>query len=97
MLEHSSLRNASRAEVFKIVENCSKQRFLLEKFEGEFYIRANQGHSLKNIEVDMTELSCYDNVDQCIHGTYYKAWESIKKTVNNIFSKNNYLWDEILI
>lgn len=46
-----------------------------------FYIRANQGHSLKNVNVDMIELTVQDNIDQCIHGTYHKAWELIKESV----------------
>jgi 2'-phosphotransferase len=83
LLEHRNLRNVTREQIFKIVENCSKKRFLIENFDGEPYIRANQGHSLKNIAVDMVEITESDNVDQCIHGTFYKSWDLIKKSVSS--------------
>lgn len=34
----------------KIVSECRKQRFHLEKRENKWFIRANQGHTMKNIE-----------------------------------------------
>ena len=87
LLEHRNLKNVKREQVFKIVQNCSKQRFLIENFDGEPYIRANQGHSLKNVAVDMVELTEFDSVDQCIHGTFYKAWDLIKNTVRILLTK----------
>lgn len=79
LLTHRTMRSTSLAEIQQIVESSTKQRFKIEMFEGEHYIRANQGHSLKNVEVDMAEISGNDNIDQCIHGTYFKCWDSIKK------------------
>ncbi len=93
LLEHRSLKNSNKEELLKIVENCSKQRFLVEYFTNEQngssepWIRANQGHSLKNIQVEMTEITESEKISECVHGTYYKAWEMIKKTVR-IFSKS---------
>jgi 2'-phosphotransferase len=46
----------------------------------ELYVRANQGHSMTNVEVEMTEINEANATSQCIHGTYYKAWDSIKST-----------------
>jgi 2'-phosphotransferase len=84
------MRNASKEELLRIATNCPKQRFHVEYFVDEItglsvpFMRANQGHSLKNINVDMVELHASDLVDQCIHGTYFKAWESIKTQVPNL-------------
>ncbi len=80
LLAHQRFRNVTEADILRIVENCEKKRFHIEKKEdGLFYVRANQGHSMRAIEVEMTEITIEKNlVDQCIHGTYYKAWDLIK-------------------
>ena len=65
--------------MFQIVQNCSKQRFSIQTFDGETFIRANQDHTLKHVEIDMIELDETVSIKQCLHGTYYKAWPSIKQ------------------
>lgn len=80
------MRNATREEVIKIVENCPKKRFHIENIKNEdgtleMCVRANQGHTLEDVEVNMKEIGLNDQIDQCIHGTYYEAWEIIKKEV----------------
>ena len=90
LLAHPQLRNSTQENILKIVENCPKQRFLVEYFSDESgrlkaFIRANQGHSLNDVKVDMVELNESDNIEQCFHGTYHKAWESIKQQVVHIF------------
>ena len=41
----------------KIVSECRKQRFHLEKRENKWFIRANQGHTMKNIEPRVENLA----------------------------------------
>ncbi len=84
-------------QILNIVENCSKKRFFIENFDGDLYIRANQGHSLKTVDIDMVELTTSENFDICIHGTFYKAWELIKQTVNKIKILNTHLNTKIII
>ena len=69
------------------VINCSKQRFQLKEVEdGQVYIRAVQGHSMK--EVKSEELLIPITLEEvtegkyphAIHGTYFKAWVEIQKS-----------------
>eukprot|EP00466_Bigelowiella_natans_P019554 jgi/Bigna1/144451/aug1.87_g19159 len=49
------------------------------KRNAEYYIRANQGHSIKTLDdaAMMTEITSADQVEACIHGTYWDSFESI--------------------
>lgn len=51
----------------------------------EFVIRANQGHSMQDIAVDMIEVKETDSIDTIIHGTFYRAWDLIKTQVDNFY------------
>jgi 2'-phosphotransferase len=79
ILKHKNLRKAKKEDLIKIVENCPKQRFSIKHSDDNvLYIRANQGHSIQNLELQMTEITEMDNLEEALHGTYYKAWELIK-------------------
>lgn len=78
---HKTLKKATKEDLLRIVENCSKKRFLIKTENDVDYIRANQGHSLMSIQVDLVEITEADPIDQCVHGTYFKAWEQIKTSV----------------
>ncbi len=64
-----------------VVASCDKQRFhLTEDTEtGRLLIRANQGHSIQDVVVDMTEISNVSEAPKVIHGTNRQAWESIRE------------------
>ncbi|XP_018017777.1 tRNA 2'-phosphotransferase 1-like isoform X2 [Hyalella azteca] len=66
------------ATIKNIVLSCPKQRFALKEEENKLYIRANQGHSLKNVQVDLEELTSSTIPEILIHGTYEQYWSSIK-------------------
>lgn len=95
LLKHRSLANKAKVDdVLRIVENCSKKRFHIEyrnddgEGDGEkkvIYIRANQGHSIQDVEIDLVKIN--EKLDQCLHGTYLKFWDSIKTQV----SAGNYI------
>ncbi len=80
----------SEENLVNIVNNCPKKRFHLQELQDEqthtakLFIRANQGHSIKDLNVDMVEIT-HQNVEECLHGTYHKFLESIKTQVD--FSK----------
>ena len=78
LLKHKTLQCSSTAEILRITENCPKQRFLINYVEQEPFIRANQGHSLKNVELDMIKIDEASSIKECLHGTYYKHWDKIK-------------------
>ena len=64
----------------RVVEGNDKQRFSLRRgTHGVVEIRANQGHSMPGIAVDMTELTVATAPATALHGTYYKAWRLIKE------------------
>lgn len=68
-------------QVEKVVELNDKKRFALRKHEGRLQIRANQGHTMKDIEPDLKKLTppLFGGIENVIHGTYEKNWASIQK------------------
>lgn len=63
------------AAVRRIVAGNDKQRFSLRE-QPELAVRANQGHSMKDVSIEMSELP--SDVHSAVHGTYHSAWECIK-------------------
>ncbi|KAF2356192.1 Phosphotransferase KptA/Tpt1 [Trinorchestia longiramus] len=66
------------ATIKDIVLSCPKQRFALKEEDGQHFIRANQGHSLSDITIDLEELHADTLPEILVHGTYMKHWNSIK-------------------
>eukprot|EP00924_Labyrinthula_sp_SR-Ha-C_P010047 snap_masked-scaffold_40-processed-gene-0.21-mRNA-1 protein AED:0.01 eAED:0.01 QI:0/-1/0/1/-1/1/1/0/222 len=64
----------------------------------EFYIRANQGHSIKSInpELLLTPIISANQITACIHGTYEDKWNLIKKTGLSRMNRNNIHFSEHL-
>jgi 2'-phosphotransferase len=56
-------------------------RFSMQETNGEFYMRANNGHKITKIDTSaLMETITIDDVPAAIHGTSIEAWESIKLT-----------------
>lgn len=74
---NKSLNQYTLDDIKRIVEKNNKQRFSLEIINGILEIKANQGHSIFQInELSLKILDCVDfNI---IHGTYFKYWPKIK-------------------
>ncbi|KAL0572071.1 tRNA 2'-phosphotransferase [Marasmius crinis-equi] len=79
-------QNVDLAAVQAIVQADAKQRYSLvnEKDESgsdEWYIRANQGHSIKEVKVELKPVLSSSDIPSgiAIHGTDKKAWEAISK------------------
>lgn len=82
LLKKYNVLNKMSVEVARtIVKECPKQRFSIAFFDGEEYIRANQGHTVKGV-VDDTKLLVPITLETapktCLHGTYRSAWERIQ-------------------
>ncbi|XP_040945822.1 tRNA 2'-phosphotransferase 1 [Gossypium hirsutum] len=61
------------------VRKDNKQRFSLLEENGEFLIRANQGHTVMTVESErlLKQILSADEVQFCVHGTYKRNLESI--------------------
>ncbi len=78
--------------VLEIVQTCPKQRFGIKQVGGEFFIRANQGHSQ-----NVGEQICSDKllkklskpIPGVFHGTYKKHLDSIKATGLNRMTRQH--------
>ncbi|KAG8891593.1 hypothetical protein FRB99_003467, partial [Tulasnella sp. 403] len=44
-----------------------------------WWIKANQGHSLEFVELEMTEIKQASDIPMAVHGTTLLAWDSIKQ------------------
>ena len=70
-------RKAAVERIKRIVDGNDKKRFTLRAEEdgGELWIRANQGHSIPWLEVDMRKVTSAEECGACVHGTTLEAWE----------------------
>jgi len=83
---------ADFAVVQSVVEQNGKQRFSLkQERDGYYWIRANQGHSMKHIKSDalLTRITNPADYRVCVHGTYWKAWSQIKRTGLNKMARQH--------
>ena len=80
VLKHRRFAGFTLADVEEVVRDNDKQRFAVTVGEdGRLLIRANQGHSISNVSVDMEEITSPDEATKVIHGTNFKAWNEIQK------------------
>jgi len=80
LLRHPLFKNVTMDNIVDIVNTNDKQRFFMEQREqdGLYHIRANQGHSLKQVdELELRKLEHPDEVPMVIHGTFKKHFDSI--------------------
>ena len=82
LLEKKAFRGSSLEDFQGIVANCPKQRFGIKQEAGRWFIRANQGHSIKrveNAELLIPIKSPREIPDGiCIHGTYRSCLRQIE-------------------
>ena len=82
LLSRPQFHGLGLANIQTIVSSCPKQRFGLEQRDCGWYIRANQGHTLKSVASEdlltpltQTDLARFPIV---VHGTNFTAWNIIK-------------------
>ena len=74
----STKRNPVTFEMIKnIVDTDNKNRFDIQELNGVYYIRANQGHSIKDIDIGFDVVT---PPDVLFHGTAQKSVDSILKS-----------------
>lgn len=92
ILARNDLKRFTRDDVRRVVEQSDKQRYQLqEDDDGTLWIRASQGHSIKNLDLQLKaiNLNNADSYPVVEHGTYRKAWESIKTQGLSKCSRNH--------
>jgi len=80
ILARPNFNTVSFAQIRDIVSSNDKQRFTLREIEDQWYIRANQGHSMKDVSVDLVQV--HDSgvfATPPIHGTTMTPWQTIRK------------------
>mmetsp|Transcript_20806 Transcript_20806/g.38883 ORF Transcript_20806/g.38883 Transcript_20806/m.38883 type:complete len:193 (+) Transcript_20806:631-1209(+) len=72
----------TETDIRAVVQNNDKQRFLLQESNGIVRIRANQGHSIRDIDADqlLERIEDPNQAKVCIHGTYLCHLDSIMKS-----------------
>ena len=91
ILKLPDFRQYKIEDIIRIVKNNDKQRFSLKNTGNKMLIRANQGHSIDiiNMEQLLTRITDPNSVPLCVHGTYFKAWKSIKTSGLNKMKRNH--------
>ncbi|KAG9309892.1 KptA family-domain-containing protein, partial [Chiua virens] len=85
VLANSMFRDVTFQELQQIVKRDQKSRYhlLFEPQTSEssgtdvWWIRANQGHSMKNVELDLKPILSASEIPMAVHGTTRPAWQSI--------------------
>ncbi|KAN0042701.1 hypothetical protein ACTA71_012624 [Dictyostelium dimigraforme] len=104
LLKHKLFKNTNIKEIQEVVDTNDKKRFHMElnATDGFYYIRANQGHTLENVDnVEMIQVTSIDQVGTVFHGTYRKHLQSIlneglkKMDRNHIHFVNKIVGQEI--
>lgn len=72
-----------------MVDTNDKKRYELTLLDGEYFIRASQGHSLKTVEnKDLLE-EVKEISTPVIHGTNLEAWKSIQTQGLSTMTRNH--------
>lgn len=81
LLALPQLKNVTPEQIQDVVKTDEKQRYSMRKTDEKWFIRANQGHSIKSVESDelLTLVTDASAFTCCVHGTTYLAWKEIKK------------------
>ena len=75
--------------ILEIVKNDNKKRFSTKIINHQFYIRANQGHSIPAVNISMLKINDPKILPICIHGTYKKYISDIKKVGLSKMKRNH--------
>ncbi|KAJ7623757.1 KptA family-domain-containing protein [Roridomyces roridus] len=94
LLRHKNLHGVDFPLIEKIVEQDKKGRYHLFYAPSpgtvdSWWIRANQGHSIQNIELDLKRIFSADEIPMAVHGTTKRAWESIARQGLSRMSRNH--------
>lgn len=90
LLNHKDFRSYKISDIENVVASNDKQRFTLKKEGTKYMIKANQGHSVKDItDLSLERITDLDQLPQVLHGTYFRHWNSIRQNGLNRMSRNH--------
>ncbi|KAJ1976084.1 tRNA 2'-phosphotransferase [Dimargaris verticillata] len=93
LLQHQSLRKCTLETLQQVVANDNKQRYTLVQLpageRNQWFIRANQGHSLLVSDLALAKIQSSTEIPVAIHGTYTRFWPSIEKEGLKRMSRNH--------
>jgi 2'-phosphotransferase len=86
LLRHSKFEHLGLTDLQEIVLKNDYKRFSLKKEQGEYYIRANQGHTIPVASMQLVEDSALlkpilnpSDFPTVVHCTFQKKWPVIHK------------------
>lgn len=91
-LSQSKSYNLDTKKIEQIVNQNDKKRFELKTDnDGNYLIRASQGHSLKNLDEAqlLKEITNPDDFRILVHGTFNENWKVIKNEGLKIMNRNH--------
>lgn len=77
LIQNHRLRDLDFASLEKLVKNDHKERYSLMCESGVWFIRANQGHSMKTVQMELQPITSAADIAMAVHGTTREAWRSI--------------------
>jgi 2'-phosphotransferase len=87
-LKLPKFRQYNDSQVREVVASNDKKRFLITTFDTpdgpKDFIRANQGHSIQTIKIEMEQIMSAEEYPTIIHGTNNAAWSLIGKDPKGI-------------
>uniref|UniRef100_H2YMN6 2'-phosphotransferase n=1 Tax=Ciona savignyi TaxID=51511 RepID=H2YMN6_CIOSA len=66
-------------DIQHIVESNNKKRFVMKDIDGEWKIKAAQGHSIQVANLELTPITDASKHPVIVHGTYWENWDWIKE------------------
>jgi len=102
LLQNHRLRDLSLLSLDEIVKNDPKQRYSLIHESDIWLIRANQGHSMETVQMELQPVTSAKMIPMAVHGTTRQAWRSIstqglsKMTRNHIHLAQGIAGQEVI-
>ena len=95
ILKHPRFQSYTFQQIKEVCDLNDKQRFTLRQHPDnpdKFQIRANQGHTIKSVNVELQKIHCSKDLNhEVIHGTYRKNWNLILKSGGLNRMKRNHI------
>eukprot|EP00931_Biecheleriopsis_adriatica_P029089 TRINITY_DN17316_c0_g1_i1.p1 TRINITY_DN17316_c0_g1~~TRINITY_DN17316_c0_g1_i1.p1 ORF type:complete len:262 (-),score=48.44 TRINITY_DN17316_c0_g1_i1:62-823(-) len=90
-LDFFTTRGLGYEDIKALVDRNEKQRFGLKEIDGENYVRAHQGHTLKLVQDEnlLTEIRSHEELPVLCHGTYFDAWQQIQTEGIRTMTRNH--------
>ncbi|KAI8825499.1 phosphotransferase KptA/Tpt1 [Chytriomyces cf. hyalinus JEL632] len=88
LLSRPQLRGKNLMDVQYLVESNDKQRYTLIEENGDWLIKANQGHS-REVDVELVEIVDASEIPTVIHGTYLRNLSAIESQGLSKMNRNH--------